>query len=199
MAKPVRRVKVRPGDTLSRIARANMPAEVSLDQMLVALMRANPGAFIRGNVNLVKAGAELAVPAAEEAAAIPAAEARSVIALHSRDFNEYRQQLAAAAPRLATSARQSSGKTEATVSDKKLAARPRNRLSLSSGAVGRASAVEKSIAAQLARMARERAAGLAGVAKEVSRLQEPEPAQGAASAASSPAATPGASVILPSR
>ena len=40
-----------------RIANAHRPADVSLDQMLVAMMRANPDAFIQGNVNRVRAGA----------------------------------------------------------------------------------------------------------------------------------------------
>jgi pilus assembly protein FimV len=199
VAEPARQVKVRPGDTLSRIARANKPAEVSLDQMVVALLRANPGAFIGGNANLLKAGAELTVPKQAEAGAIPAGEAKSVLALHSRDFDEYRRRLAANVPRLATDPRQAGGKMEATVSEKKLPPPSRNRLSLSAGAIGRATAAEKSIAAQLATIAKERAARLAGVANAVSRLQEPAPAASAASAASGPASAASATVTLPGR
>ena len=51
VAVPERKVKVRAGDTLSRIARTHKPADVSLEQMLIALLRANPDAFIDGNVN----------------------------------------------------------------------------------------------------------------------------------------------------
>jgi pilus assembly protein FimV len=198
-ADPARQVKVRTGDTLSRIARANKTAEVSLDQMVVALLRANPAAFIGGNANLLKAGADLTVPSREEAASVPAKEAKSVLALHSRDFDEYRRRLAAEVPRLATNPRQAGGKIEATVSEKKQAPPSRNRLSLSAGGVGRATRAEKSIAAQLATIAKERAARLAGVADAVSRLQEPAPAAGAASAASSPASAGRDAVTFPSR
>jgi pilus assembly protein FimV len=50
------RVTVKAGDTASKIARSNKPAQVSLDQMLVALLRNNEGAFIGGNLNRLKAG-----------------------------------------------------------------------------------------------------------------------------------------------
>ena len=202
-------MKVRAGDTLSRIARANKPAEVSLDQMLVALLRANPDAFIGGNANLLRAGADLAIPSQEDAAAVPAKEARSVLALQSRNFDEYRHRLAADAPRMASSTRRASGSIEATVSEKKAAPPSRNRLSLSAGAVGRASAEEKIIATRLARMAQERAARLASEASALSRLQRSAPAPGGAASASAPleagnaaaavGAASGAAVTLPSR
>jgi pilus assembly protein FimV len=183
-------VKVRSGDTLSRIARANKPANVSLDQMLVALLRANPNAFIDGNVNLLKAGADLKIPGQEQAAAVPADEAATVLALQSKNFDEYRHRLAADAPRIGASPRQATGKIEATVSEKKPAPPSRNRLTLSSGAVGRASTEEKLIAARLARMAEERAAKLANEVNALSRLQGPATASSAASAiAPAPAAS----------
>jgi pilus assembly protein FimV len=164
-------VKVRAGDTLSRIARANKPADISLDQMLLALLQANPDAFIDGNVNLLKAGAELSIPNAEQAAAVPADQATAVLALQSRNFDEYRRRLAAEAPRTAAASRQASGKIEATVSEKKAAPPSRNRLRLSAGAVGRATAEEKAIAARLAKVAKERAARLASEVEALSRLQ----------------------------
>ena len=57
-----KQVTVQAGDSAGKIAAANKPASVSLDQMLVALLRANPDAFIGGNVNRLKAGAVLDVP-----------------------------------------------------------------------------------------------------------------------------------------
>ena len=41
------RITVRPGDTAGRIAAAHKPADVTLEQMLVALLRANPNALDR--------------------------------------------------------------------------------------------------------------------------------------------------------
>ena len=59
-------VTVQRGDTAGRIAAANKPDNVSLDQMLVALLRTNPHAFIDGNVNRLRAGAVLALPDAQQ-------------------------------------------------------------------------------------------------------------------------------------
>ena len=63
-------VRVQAGDTAGRIAAANKPANVSLDQMLVAMLRSSPGAFIGGNVNRIKAGAVVDLPTAEQAGAV---------------------------------------------------------------------------------------------------------------------------------
>jgi pilus assembly protein FimV len=201
VAAPERQVKVRSGDTLSRIARANKPANVSLDQMLIALLRANPNAFINGNVNLLKAGADLNIPGEEQAAAVPADQAATVLALQSKNFDEYRHRLAADAPHIGASPRQATGKIEATVSEKKPAAPTRNRLTLSSGAVGRASTEEKLIAARLALMAEERAAKLANEVNALSRLQGPTTASNADSAVPSAgaASAPNAAPVAPAR
>ena len=48
--------EVRKGDTLGKIARQSAQEGVSLDQMLIALLRANPDAFVGGNVNRLKSG-----------------------------------------------------------------------------------------------------------------------------------------------
>ena len=97
-------VTVRAGDTASKIAGAYKPADVSLDQMLVALLRANPNAFIGGNMNRMKAGAVLDLPDASQAAATPAPEARRTVTAQSRDFGDYRRRLADNAPTSAVAA-----------------------------------------------------------------------------------------------
>ena len=89
---------VRAGDTAGRIANSNRPSGVSLDQMLVAMMRANPDAFVGGNVNRLRAGAVLQIPDEVQAQTTPPAQARQIIAAQSRDFNEFRRRLATAAP-----------------------------------------------------------------------------------------------------
>ncbi|MDO4768906.1 MAG: FimV/HubP family polar landmark protein [Brachymonas sp.] len=113
-------VRVRRGDTASEIAVRNRPAHVSLDQMLVALQRANSHAFINGNVNLLKSGVVLKMPSAAEARAVPAAEARAIIVAQSEDFRAYRGQLARS-PMAQTvpSAQQSGGKVQSRVEDTK--------------------------------------------------------------------------------
>ena len=97
-AKPAAEAKaheVKRGDTLGGIARANLPPGVTLNQMLIALYRANQDAFIRENVNLVRAGRILHIPTAEEAGAVPADEANAIVRTHMAEFREYRSRLAA--------------------------------------------------------------------------------------------------------
>jgi pilus assembly protein FimV len=72
---------VKPGDTLASIARATRSSDVTVEQTVVALYRANESAFIDGNMNRLPAGAVLALPPADTAAAIELSEARRIIAL----------------------------------------------------------------------------------------------------------------------
>lgn len=88
--------KVKSGDTLSKIAAANKPEGVSVDQMLVAIYNNNKSAF-DGNMNRLKAGRILTIPDREAASAVAPGEARSVITAETADFNAYRAKLAEAA------------------------------------------------------------------------------------------------------
>jgi pilus assembly protein FimV len=88
--------EVKKGDTLGAIARANLPPGVTLNQMLIALFRANQDAFIRGNVNLVRAGRILNIPDRDAIAAVGAAEANKLVQSQIAEFVEYKRKLAAA-------------------------------------------------------------------------------------------------------
>jgi pilus assembly protein FimV len=69
------------GETLWEIATATRPErDITLNQMMLAIVRANPDAFIRGNANQLKRGAVLRIPAADEARAIAVADAAAEIA-----------------------------------------------------------------------------------------------------------------------
>lgn len=85
--------EVKKGDTLGAIAREHLSAGVTLNQMLVALYRANEDAFIHENINLVRAGRILAIPSKEAAAEIGPDEAREVVMTQMREFAEYRHKL----------------------------------------------------------------------------------------------------------
>ncbi|HEX6297701.1 MAG TPA: FimV/HubP family polar landmark protein [Burkholderiales bacterium] len=87
--------EVQKGDTLGTIARQNLPPGVSLNQMLVAIYRANEGAFIRGNVNLMRAGRILEIPDAGSIGTVDRDDASRLVSEHHAQFNEYRSRLAA--------------------------------------------------------------------------------------------------------
>ncbi|HEY6772405.1 MAG TPA: FimV/HubP family polar landmark protein [Oxalicibacterium sp.] len=87
--------EVKKGDTLAKIANQYREPGVSLDQMLVALYRANPEAFIGKNMNRLRAGQILSIPAATTAEVIEQSEARGVVVAQASDFNRYRSKLAA--------------------------------------------------------------------------------------------------------
>jgi pilus assembly protein FimV len=89
-------VEVRKGDTLGAIARQYRPDGVTFNQMLIALQRANEDAFIRNNVNLVRAGRILNIPEADAIAAVDVADANRLVAAQHSDFAEYSGRLAAA-------------------------------------------------------------------------------------------------------
>lgn len=87
-------ITVRAGDTASKLVLQKMPAGVSLDQMLLAMVRANPEAFIEGNVNLLREGTQVHLPNAQEAAQISAEEARQTVVAQTVDFVAYARRLA---------------------------------------------------------------------------------------------------------
>jgi FimV-like protein len=83
-------VRVRWGDTLSHVAvRYGVPG-LSLSQKLVAIFRDNPLAFLRENMNLVKAGAVLTMPDAERAQAVDRDEALRIVREHLERFHAVR-------------------------------------------------------------------------------------------------------------
>lgn len=73
-------VGVRSGDTLTGIASGLDRGDHTLDQMMLALVRANPQAFARGNINLLRRGAVLRVPSADALSRSDAAQAAVMVA-----------------------------------------------------------------------------------------------------------------------
>ena len=183
------RITVKPGDTASRIAMANKPAQVSLDQMLVALLRSNADAFTGGNLNRLKAGSVLTIPTEDQARALPAQEASQTVIAQSRDFNDFRGKLASNAPNVPVAApdRKASGSLQAQVDDKKSAVSAADKLKLSKGAVQAKAAEEKIAQDKTAQDAAKRAAELAKNIKDLGTIAA------GSSAAVAPAAQPAAS------
>lgn len=204
-------VRVRTGDTAGRIASANRPSGVSLDQMLVAMLRSNPKAFINGNVNRMRAGVVIQIPNRDQALETSVSEARSIVAAQSRDFNAYRRSLAAKAPKatVQNANRSASGKVQAQVAETRPAAEAPDKLTLSKGNM-QSAAAEAQVAAQ--KQTADQDNRLSELQRNLAELNElaqksPEPAAaatdnaptGSASAASAPpASSPAESNAQPS-
>lgn len=198
-------VKVKPGDTASAIAASHKSASVSLDQMLVALLRANPDAFIQDNVNRIKAGAIVTIPSQEQASTTARAEATQIINAQSQDFNDFRRKFASNVPaaKVSPTSRDVSGKIQATVEDKKPAATTPDKLTLSKGSVLVKSGEEALAKERNAAAAAERTAELAKNIKELDQLAKassasaPAPAAPVVPAAPEPVASTPMAVAVP--
>lgn len=189
-----KQVTAKEGDNATRIAKANLHANISLDQMLIALLRANPDAFAGNNINRLKSGAVLEIPSAAQAAEVDAKEANQVLVAQSRDFDEFRRRLAEGLPvrDMRSADRVSSGRVQATVEDKKPAATSPDRLTLSKGAI-QGKAGEDKIARD--RAAQEAATRVAELNKNINELNKLGTATGgSAPAGAASAARPGIAV-----
>ena len=74
------------GQNLSSIAREAAPADVDLNQMLLAIKQANPDAFYRDNINALKTGAVLRIPSASEARSLAVAAALAEVRRQNSDW-----------------------------------------------------------------------------------------------------------------
>jgi pilus assembly protein FimV len=192
-----RTITVRTGDTASRLALRYLSPNVSLDQMMLAMLKANPDAFIQGNVNLVKAGAVLRMPLAEEATQIPRAEARNTVIAQTKEFAEYARRLAES-PLLVDSknSRTMSGKVTAEAAKAATPSPQQDKLTLSKSTIGSDASEAKLANEREAKDASEQLEALNKNLKELEALSQslPSPAPSVASAA--PPAPP--SVLPPS-
>ena len=92
-------VQTKPGAMVSRIAAAHRPQGASIEQTLLAILRANPSAFPVNNINLLRKGAALTIPPAADILAIPADEAKQHIQQQHLDYERNGKQLAVMAAR----------------------------------------------------------------------------------------------------
>jgi len=151
--------KVKRGDSLSTIATQVKVEGVSLDQMLVALYRANPDAFVDDNMNRLRAGQILTVPDANTASGLSNSDAHHIVVAQALDFSNYRNklagQVATAAPKKATESRQSvTGKIAAKVEEPPTAAnesKDKLKLSKAGAAANKATTINAGAEDQIAK------------------------------------------------
>ncbi len=188
-----RRIRVGKGDTAGKLARSMASQGVTVDQILVALLNANPGAFMAGNVNLLKAGAELSIPDLEAASKTSPAQAREILETQYQAFQTMRRGLASQAPLASspTAQKEASGTSAKPPSAAVPAPAQTDTLKLSKESVQ--SKAEKDGVEQIAKQraktdATERAAELARNIDELNKLAQvaakPVPAESPAAAVS---------------
>lgn len=164
---------VQPGDTASKLARRHLTPDISLEQMLVAMLQSNPEAFIEGNVNWIRAGAKLKIPNAQEAQQTPAEEARQAVVQQTIHFAAYAQRLASAPAQAGPSAGREAAGPVHTDTDKALPLTAQDKLTLTQG---EASPHSEEAQLALARETQATAEQLAALNKNVQSLQTLAPA-----------------------
>ena len=161
------------------------PEGISLDQMMVALLRANPDAFINNNINLVKAGKILKAPERDQIAAIAPGDASQEVRVQTSNWNAYRAKVADTAPAVADAAPATKGKITARVEDKAAGTGSKDVVVLSKGegaagtgkdgkAADRVRALEEDLAARNKALteSKERVAQLEKTIKDMQKLAE---------------------------
>lgn len=103
-AAPEGELHVRSGDTLSEIASQVDTPAFTLDQTMIALLRANPEAFIGGNINLLRQGAVLRVPSGNELSDVEAAQASRLVSSQMQQWQAARRPIPQPASASATAA-----------------------------------------------------------------------------------------------
>ncbi len=127
---------VESGDTLRNIAVQKSVDGTSLEQLMAGLYRANPHAFVKGDMNRLKTGVILHAPSTSEIKAINQADAEREVHMHAKNWNVYRNKLAGTVARAEpardeqTSAQSVSGKID-SVQDQAAASGARDVVKLS--------------------------------------------------------------------
>ena len=83
---------VKAGESLSKIASGlNQTTPYNLDQTMLALLRANPDAFLNDNINLLRQGAVLRVPDGEDRGSISTDQAKLVVREQMQQWRQTRR------------------------------------------------------------------------------------------------------------
>lgn len=167
-------VRVNSGDTLGSIVAANKPSTVSSDQMMVAIAKGNPDAFIGGNINRLKSGSILRMPSQEQAMELSREQAKSEVARQMGEWSQWRKSATASAatPMPTTTATEGSGKVEKAPAPK---AATQDRLSIDQAAG--ASSSDKIARAKELQESKDRVRELERVQEDMKKLLELKNAQ----------------------
>lgn len=119
---------VKRGETLSAITgKLGLGKAFSLDQSMLALLRANPDAFLGDDVNQLRSGAVLRVPERDQIAQIDADEAAQVVRQQMQQWRQARRAVSQPAAMPAASAQQAATKPADAAQTPAAAQRPAAR------------------------------------------------------------------------
>jgi pilus assembly protein FimV len=91
--------RIKQGDTLWSLADSMRPDQsVTIEQMMLAMLRTNPEAFINENVNGLKRGYVLRIPDRDDIIAVNQAEAVALVREQNALWREYQQAVVSAEP-----------------------------------------------------------------------------------------------------
>lgn len=181
------KILVRKGQSMAAIGATVQPEGVRLEQVLVALQNANPGAFIGRNINRVRSGSVLTVPDAEAMRAVDPTEARRTLRVQTADFLRYQKSLAERAASRADAAsaasepapgnRSSGGQVGVQVAEPRASASPQDKLTLSAPGASDASSSGPNAADALDKIAADKAladanARIAALEKSIGDMQQ---------------------------
>ncbi len=180
---------IKAGETLSKIASGlDSASPYSLDQTMLALLRANPDAFLKDNINLLREGAVLRVPTSEDKGSVSIDEAQLVVREQTQQWRQARRpviqpdgEVAGDAPRPADTVKPTATPTSPPMATEKAAKVPKQaqaRLAIVPAAVsGRATGTRSGTNAggegkMLQQQLQQRDEDLAARTAEISDLKE---------------------------
>ncbi len=174
---------VKVGDTASKIAASHKPGNASLDQMLVAMLKSSPDAFVDGNINRIKAGAIVNLPEPVDILSKPHSEAQQIIFAQSKNFNDYRRRLAGGTPTISQAAvdRKATGTIQTSVEERSSKTTLPDKLTLSKASIQGKASEEKIAAERAALLAKQREAELAKNINDLAKVAAGVPTTAAAS------------------
>ena len=126
---------VKAGDTLSGIAGRNAQPGVTIEQLMIAIQRSNPDAFIGGNINRLRAGASLTLPSGGDAQVIAQNAAVNEVRVQAASWRGYVARVSDSVPNAASDApsARASGRVSGAVADTGTGASSSDKLKLSQG------------------------------------------------------------------
>lgn len=118
-------IPVESGQTLWVIAKSVRPdSSVSINQMMVALLRANPDAFSQDNINWLKSGSVLRIPSQEETRALSIDEATALAREQNQAWRQSRQPVPQPAESVAEAGMPATNATKMPAAAKPAVAKP---------------------------------------------------------------------------